>query len=379
MSGLLLGLALGLASPAVAQEALPADGAATAYPELSAIVAARRTDDGFRRKWLRRAGASGLAAGALWWLYLGDSWDAGDPATLLGGLGLIAASGATIGGTVAGMDPDESPLDWEASTPTLSLTPTLGGTAILGEERPYGLSLSASPRLRLGESATLVLAGGVTGDLGWALDLDPRPQGAFDPVLQSRTRGFDAAPELRVRVGENLQLRVRSQVQVLFDSYVYDDDSESRVRRVGWSPVLAGASWAVSGRQRFWFVLGPRVDHLSWRAPQDPGWSTADAMLGPLVGEAAYELHLPDPSRMPGAWDFHRRVRLRYLHSRFAGDGFTTGAMISYFGPLEVRYDVRARRPDLGWAFQGALIATISDNGGVGVSLGVVPPRLERR
>jgi hypothetical protein len=319
-----------------------------------------------------------MAAGAVWWLGLGDSWNAGDAATIIGGIGLIALSGAALGGSFAGVYPDETAMDWEAGTPTISLAPTLGGSSTVGEEIPYGLKLSVSPRLRISDIATLVLAGDLHGDLGWSRELDPRPQGNFDTALQDRSRGFDLAPELRAPLTQSITFRLRSQLSVRLDDYVYADDSgENSIRRTSLSPLMAGISWQVSGRQRFWFVLGPRFDHLAWRTPDDANWSSADWMLGPFNAEAAYEIHLPDPDWMPGEWDFRRRFRVTYEHSRFDGDGYNTGAMIGFFGPLEVRYDVRAKKPNRNWALQGALTVTISDHGGVGLSLGVIPPRLE--
>ncbi len=380
MTGLLLGLLLSAAAPAAAQERLPdkeADNPQTPT-DLPALVALRRTDNAYRRKWLRRAGGSGMGVAAVWWLTLGDSWNAGDASTVIGGVGLVALTGAVLGGSFAGVYTDESPLDWEASTPTLSLTPGVGGTATVGEEAPYTLTLSAAPRVRLSDGTSLVLAAEIFGDLGWSRELDPRPQGAFETALQERTRGLDLAPELRARISPTLQLRFRAQAQVRLDDYLYGDDPDAQgIRRTALAP-MAGLAWDVSGRQRFWFLFGPRFDTIAWRAADETSWSSTGVLLGPPVGQAAYEIHLPDPDWIPGAWEFRRRLRVRYTHSRFDGDGYNRGAMIGFFGPVDLRYDIRARKPQMRWALQGALTLTISDHGGLGLTLGVVPPRRER-
>lgn len=383
MTSLLLALALTGGTPALAQEALPSGGTtpSTDLPtDLPTIVQLRRTDNAYRRKWLRRAGGSGAGLAAIWWLTLGDTWNSGDVSTILGGVGLVALTGAALGGSFAGIYTDESALDWEASSPTLSLTPGLGGTATVGEEAPYAMTLSASPRIRLSDGSSLVLAGEFFGDLGWSRELDPRPQGDFETALQEQTRGFDLAPELRAQLSPTLQLRIRAQAQVRFDSYLYggDEASGQTLRRTALAP-MAGVSWDVSGRQRFWCVVGPRFDQLAWQADGDSGWEGTSILLAPPVGQAAYEVHLPAADWIPGAWEFRRRVRVRYTHSRFDGDGFNRDAMIGFFGPLDLRYDVRAKKPGMRWALQGALTATLSDHGGIGLTLGVVPPRLERR
>ncbi len=378
MTPLLITLWWGVSTPVLAQEDLPEAGleSPAELSEMAAVFELRRADTGFRRKWLRRAGGSGVALASVWWLVLGDSWNAGDVSTILGGLGLVAAGGAVLGGSIASVYMDESELAWEAGTPTLSLTPTIGGSSTVGEDSPYGLALSASPRLRLSDGAEFVLAGTVHGDLGWSRELDPRPQGEFETALQDRHWGLDLEPEFRAWVSPTVQVRVRSQLWVRYDHYIYGGDlGENQLRRAAISPVMAGLSWAVSKRQRFWFLVGPRFDHLSWRAPDDAAWSSADLMLGPFAAEGAYEVHLPQSDWIPGRWEFHRRLRFRYVHSRFDGDGLNSGAMIGFFGPLELRYDLRARKPEMSWALQGALTVTLSEHGGVGLSLGVVPPR----
>ncbi len=368
--GLLFVLALG--QPGLAQE--PVDQA------VQQLVEARDTETAFRRKMLRRVGGVGMGAAAVWWMVLGDGWDSGDPASLIGGLGLVAATGAALGGGVVGVYPDESELGFEAGTPTLSLTGGLGGTSIQDEKAPYGLGIEVAPRVRLGEGgAVVVLGAGLFGDLGWALDLDPRPQGDFEPALEQHHWGVDVAPELRVNLKPALELRVRSEASMRWDRYVYGGGpDQSHVRRATLAPLLTGLCWRVSPRQRFWFLLGPRWDHLAWRADRTETWEDAPMWLGPLQGEAAYEIHLPHPDWLPTTWDFHRRFRFSYDHTNFDGKGFNSGAAIGFFGPLELRYDVRAQRPGADWALQGALVLTIADHGGVGVVVGVVPPGRDR-
>jgi len=372
-------LALSTAPEVLAQEPIGEPVQETVNSTAREILETRQTEHALRRKVLRSVGGAGVGLAAVWWMVLGDGWDSGDPASLVGGLGLVAASGAILGGGVVGAYPDESPLAFEAGTPTLSLTGGLGGTSIQGEQDPYTLGLEVAPRVRLGDGgALLVLAGELSTDLGWALDLDPRPQGDFDTALQQRHRGLDLAPELRLDLRPELELRLRSEAAVRFDRYVYGDGDSHRVRRSTVAPLMAGICWKVSPRQRFWFLLGPRWDHLAWRSDGQQEWDGAPMWLGPLQGEAAYEIHAPHPHWLPTRWTIHRRFRLSYDHTNFDGKGFNSGAAIGFFGPLEIRFDARAWRPGARWALQGAVVGTIADHGGVGVVVGVVPPGRER-
>ena len=80
------------------------------------------------RKRLRWAGIAGMASAGLWYFAAGDSLGAGDPATLLAGAGLVATTGALIGGSYAVLDPREPAMGWEASGPPLRLTLSPGGS-----------------------------------------------------------------------------------------------------------------------------------------------------------------------------------------------------------------------------------------------------------
>ena len=48
------------------------------------------------RRRLRRAGLAGMAVGGLWYLAIGDTLGAGDPASLIAGAGLVATTGPAV-------------------------------------------------------------------------------------------------------------------------------------------------------------------------------------------------------------------------------------------------------------------------------------------
>ena len=152
------------------------------------------TEAAVMRKRLRWAGVAGMAAGGLWFLSAGDSLGAGDPATLLMGVGLIATTGALIGGSYAVLDPREPTMGWEASGPPILLNLTPGGTTTIGEKVPYGGSLELAPRFTLGPGLQFIAQGALRGDFGDQVEVDPRPQSDFAPALTRRSWGAVSGP-----------------------------------------------------------------------------------------------------------------------------------------------------------------------------------------
>lgn len=318
------------------------------------------------RRRLRRAGLAGMAVGGLWYLAIGDTLGAGDPASLIAGAGLVATTGALAGGAVAVLDPREPPMDWEASGPPLQLNWGLDGSNTYGERNPGGLGLEMAPRFVVADHMTLIAGMEFRSLLGSELQVDSRPQGDFDTALERWSWGLDVTPELRW-YHEGFDLRLRPMVLTRQEATTYADGSGRQIRRQAIMPVTLGARFYLSGRQRFAVYVGPRWDRLTWTEGGE--WADGDLRLGPLYGEAFYTLNLPH-SELPGGLQGASRLRIGYEHSNFDGQGFDFGASIGFFGPVTLRYDMQLRRPNWKSGVQVGVQGTLNQGGGVALTLG---------
>jgi hypothetical protein len=334
----------------------------------------QRTPGGLNRRRLLAVGAGGMAAGAIWYMAAADITGQGDQALALAGAGLVAVGGAVIGGGVAALAPPERPMDFEAGGPPLGIRATMGGTNTIGETVPYGGRFDVAPRFQLGEYQ-LLLTASLRGDLGRSLDIDPRPQGDFPAALETLTTGMDLEPELRRVVhrkgglderGLTLELRARPTAWVRTDRLTTIDGNTRKVRREAWIAAV-GVRWHLSHRQRLTVYAGPRWDSLSWSEGGD--FSPRTTWLGPMYGAATYEMNFDHPY-FPGPWDVSGRARLSYIHSNFDGGGLNVGAAIGFFGPLEVRYDLRFNPPDRRSGPQIGVGATMNDQSTVWLAIG---------
>ena len=322
-----------------------------------------------RRKVLRRAGAAGIGAGALWYLALGDTLGSGDQASLLAGAGLIAAGGAVVGGGVSLLEDPGIPMDDPATSPAAALRLRVGGTSTLGETAPYGLSLQGAPRIPLGEHTTFVAGVSLRSDLGTSVDVDPRVHGTFAPVLGEHAFAWSAEPELRHVVSDAWEVRVRPMLRQELSTIDYLADGTSRDLRRGSMIAAMGFQWTLSPRQAFAFYGGPRWDRLAW---VERGEVVGDNRFAPLYGEARYDLHVDHEPLDRANLELSGRIRLAYVHDNFYGAGLNSGAIVGFFGPMILRYDLMARpaRSDK-WAVNTGVIGTIADGGGVALQIGV--------
>ena len=357
---LLAGLGLALATEPAQPEPPPQD---------------RVVQDARNRKALRRAGAAGILVGGLWWLAWGDTFHVGDPASLLAGMGLVAAGGAVVGGSVDLLSDGGVPLDQRIHSAPVSLWAGPGGSSILGESAPPSMGLSLGPGLRLGEGAVLVVGGDLRSDLGRTVDVDPRVQTSFDSALSHIGWGWDLDPELRLEPGllsgggeGHWQLRVRPWLRQRNHSLEYLDGSVRQVRRSSVTPQL-GLQWRLSGRQAFAAYVGPRWDWTSWSEGQEREllWPR----LGPIVGEARYDIHTESLGWTPGGWATRGRLRFSYVHDSFDGEGMDWGAAIGFFGPVVLRYDHMFVAPNRPLGIQTGLAWTMGQGGGIGLQVGL--------
>lgn len=334
----------------------------------------QRTPGGLNRRRLLAVGTGGMAAGAIWYLAVADISGQGDQALLIAGASLVAVGGAVIGGGVASLAPPEGAMTFEAGGPPVGLRASMGGTNTIGEAVPYGGRIDLAPRFQLGENQ-LLLTTSLRTDLGSGVDIDPRPQGDFGTALESRTSGIDLEPELRRTVhrkggldarGLTLELRARPTAWLRTDRLTTIDGNTRTVRREAWIAAV-GVRWHLSHRQRLTMYVGPRWESLSWSEGGD--FSPRTTWFGPLYGAATYEMNFDHPY-FPGPWDVSGRARLSYIHSNFDGGGLNFGAVIGFFGPMEVRYDLRFNPPERQSGPQVGVGATFNDQSTVWVALG---------
>lgn len=324
---------------------------------------------GRQRVVLGLSGVGGMAATAAWFFIAGDSLGAGDPASLIGGAGFIAAAGAVVGAATAHIAPDEADLEGEASTPVVRMGLGLPGAAWAREKNASTAFIDIRPRLNV---SRLRITPGlmVTQQLGRARDVDWRdqPSGAFETSLERRSRGIDLDIEFRTRVVDDLDLIGTPLLMTRWEGFEYADGSERSLRRSMVVPLAAGFRWRISGRQYFESIAGPRWDQLAWGG--DAGEGSAPAFYSQLFLVARYRIQLAHPDVLGGL--VRSRVGLTYTHSNFDGQGYNIGAVIGFMGPWGFDYDVRWT-PPRGPAIQGGFNWVVGDHGGIGFDVGLAP------
>jgi len=326
---------------------------------------------GKSRTALAAAGASGFAAGTVWFFVLGDSLGAGDPASLLMATGAIGAMGAAVGAvTTRG---DESGFDDRASIPPVSVSLGSGGTPYFDETVAYPASVTLQPRFWLGDRARITVGGAAHTDLGDTVDRDWRPQASSAPALTEHSTGLDLDSELRLYPAGDLPIDValRPIVHHRRDQYVYRSGVGRTVLRTQIVPAALGIRWHLSGRQRFEAFTGPRWDALAWST--DDGTSTAPLQLGPIFLDTRYTIDTPHRQPVLGL-NATSRVDFGYVHSNFDGSGLNVVAVVGFMGPFYASYDLRLRRHVDRWGLQLGIDAIVGDGGGVALSIGGLPP-----
>ncbi len=349
---------------------------------------------------LAGAGAAGIL------FALGDRLSNGDPAVLLVGGGAVAGVGAVLGMVAARVSGDGPRLEDRVRRETLGLGMASAGTRVLGERNPPGMSLRVGPTWWFDDRSRLRLLGEVSGLLGAERQVDPRPQLAdagasgagTQPTALSRRRlgfafGLDLAvglpyPVLRrsARLGP-AELRYRPEVQYRRDWITLGDAGVRMVEHTMLLPLLVGARWHLSPRQRFTLYVGPRFDIVSYSALDGRSLSRGKPEIAPLYGEAWYDIDVP-LSEHPRRDGVARRAKttgmlsVGYVHSRFGGRGLNVGPVIGFLGPVHVDWILRVRPVGSKVAAQlgaGAIIGNgFAVTGTVGVALPDVPRRPRR-
>lgn len=343
------------------------------------------------------AGAAGLL------FALGDRLSNGDAATLLVGGGAVAGAGALLGILAARTLGDGPRLEDRVRRETFGLAMTGAGTRVLGERSPPSMSLRVGPTLWLDERSRVRLLGEVTGLLGAERHVDPRPQladaaasgsGTQPGTLARRHLGFALGLDFAVglpypilrrsaRLGQT-ELRYRPEVQFRRDWITMGDADTRIVEHTMLLPLLVGARWHVSPRQRFTLYVGPRFDIISYSSLDGRRLSRGKPNIAPIYGEAWYDIDVPltEHPRRDGAT---RRAKttgmlsVGYVHSRFGGRGFNFGPVIGFLGPIHAEWTVRVRPVGAKAAAQIGAGIVIGNGYAVTATVGAVLPSLRGR
>ncbi len=348
------------------------------------------------------AAAGGVAAAMLF--VLGDRNNAGDPATFFVGGGAIAGAGALLGALVGRLGGD-GPRDPDRIRPsTVGLDYAFDRPAALDETHPQVMRLTIAPNYFFPDGGgRLRVFGHVGGTLWQERQVDPRPQfqapiegqsGTAPVVLRERRLSIGVGADLAVNLPYPVlrrsaflgrsELRFKPEFQIRRETIDPGLPSERIVERTMMLPLTVGARWALSERQRFTVYFGPRFDRVAFSEPGHDGLRRGGTQLGPLYGEAWYDVDLPMTMRprrdgVPRRAGVNSQLSLGYVHSRFDGRGFNFGAVIGFLGPVHLRWATRVRPKGWPVAIQGGLGATWGNGFTIAANAGVVLPDLGAR
>lgn len=156
---------------------------------------------------------------------------------------------------------------------------------------------------------------------------------------------------------------------------------ERIIERTMLLPLTVGTRWHLSERQRFTIYFGPRFDFVATGEPGKRGLARGPARLGPLFGEAWYDVDVPHTlfaqrrGRSPRTRT-NSQLSFGYVHSRFDGRGFNFGPVVGFLGPIHARWATRVRPQDWPVALQFSAALVIGNGVSGGVGAGVVLPDL---
>ena len=343
--------------------------------------------------------AGGVASGMLF--ALGDRTGSGDPATLLVGGGAVAGAGALFGALVARLGGD-GPADPDRIRPsTLGLDYRFTQPGALDETHPHQMRVTFAPNYFFpGGGGRLRLFGHVGGTLWQERQVDPRPQfqqpiegqlGTAPVALRERRLSIGVGADLAVNLPYPVlersamlgaaELRYKPEFQIRRETLDPGLPSQRVIERSMLLPLTVGARWHLSPRQRFTVYFGPRFDIVSYAEPGEDQLARGSAIVGPLYGEAWYDVDFPMTARprRDGAErkaSVNSQLSMGYVHSRFDGRGLNFGPVIGFLGPVHVRWATRVRPKTWPVAMQFGAGATIGNGLSGAINMGVVLPDL---
>jgi hypothetical protein len=341
-----------------------------------------------------------VAAGLLFGL--GDRLVQADPATLLVGMSALAGMGAVVGAIAGRLGADGPGLPDRLRPATVSLAQSYAGPRILDETPAHGTLLRVAPTMFLpGSDGRLRLFGHVGGWLVPVREVDPRPQhtevlpgqqSTAPRVLRQRRLsvglGLDLAvalpypllaPHRSARLGAT-ELRWRPEVQIRRDTFAPGTSQAAILERTMLLPLTVGVRWHLSERQRLTLYAGPRFDVVAFSDRGSTDLRRGGAQIGPLYGEAWYDLDVPlDPrtrrNDRPRSLVATGQLTLGYIHAKFDGHGFDLGPVIGFLGPVHVGWATRLRPVGSPLAAQlGAFARLGNGDAMVALELGLVVP-----
>ncbi len=345
---------------------------------------------------LLAAGAGAALGGGLLGFESGDSLGTGDPYAQMVGTGLIGLVGAGVGTLLGLLSPrGETAVEDRPGRPTFRLKLSPGGSSTLDEAAPYGLALSFDPTITAGDVFQLQPSVGASFGLGTSADVDPRPQlqafrqgqDALFPVTLTRSRlkvaaGAEMAWKLpyplpgvaRPASAGRFEIRYRPTVEVRRVTRHPGTAQEQVTEHVALYPALLGFRWHTSPRQRFTFFAGPRVDWIGFSDPGSTELRRGPPVLGGFYAEAWYQVDVPLTPLATTKTSVSGRFNLGYVHSKLDGEAFDLGAIIGFFGPVNVSWDLRIRRRDAPVALQIGAGIWLTEGGGPYIEVALVTP-----
>ncbi|MCR9159645.1 MAG: hypothetical protein ACE37F_04800 [Nannocystaceae bacterium] len=346
--------------------------------------------------------AGGTAATMLF--ALGDRNNVGDPATFLVGGGAIAGAGALLGALIGRLGGD-GPGDPDRIRPsTMGIDYRVAQPGALDETHPHQMRMTFAPNYFFpGDGGRLRIFGHVGGTLWQERQVDPRPQfqqpiegqlGTAPVALRERRLsigvGADLAVNLPYPVFERssflgaAELRYKPEFQIRRETLDAGLPSQRIVERSMLLPLTVGARWRLSQRQRFTVYFGPRFDVVSYAEPGEDSLQRGSAEIGPLYGEAWYDVDFPmtQGARRDGAQrraTVNSQLSVGYVHSRFDGRGVNFGPVIGFLGPTHLRWTTRVRPKAWPVALQAGAGLVIGNGISGALNVGVVLPDLGER
>ncbi len=348
------------------------------------------------------AAVGGVAATMLF--ALGDRSNAGDPATFFVGGGAIAGAGALFGSLIGRLGGDAPGDDDRVRPSTLGVDYSVPQPGALDETNPHQMRMTFAPNFffRNGGGRIRVF-GHVGGTLWQERQVDPRPQfqqpiegqlGTAPVALRERRLSIGVGADLAVNLPYPVfarssflgasELRYKPEFQIRRETLDPGLPSQRVIERTMMLPLTVGARWRLSERQRFTVYFGPRLDTISFAEPGQEGLERGGAQIGPLYGEAWYDVDFPMTrgERRDGAVrraNVNSQLSMGYVHSRFDGRGLNFGPVVGFLGPVHVRWATRVRPTDWPVALQFGAGATIGNGLSAAANVGVVLPDLTER
>ncbi len=342
---------------------------------------------------------AGAGIGGLVYLTAGDSLRSGEPFTQMMGLGAIGLAGAGIGAIAGRLAPrGELTVPDRPSTPTLTFGLSPHGTSTLDELAPYGVRVALDPTFELDGIATIRPHVGFSTGLGAAQHVDPRPQhvaaiegqdATFPVVLRTWSMKLSAGAELSLKLPYPALAPARTYMGRVELRYRPRWELRRRVLQPGAADHQAiehhalyvatfGLRWHLSPRQRFTLWLGPRIDAIAFTDPGSTRLRHGTPNFGSFLAEAWYQLDIPFTPEDGMKTHVAGRINLGYVHNNLDGQGFDFGAVVGFFGPIEVSFDLRLRRLGSPVAAQLTAGMILGVGGGPFVELALVAPTLRR-